>query len=74
MIEFGANAIVPPFCQKWVSFGLLFMTEEIKYASICVRLLSMIVTVNSLAARGDTALYIVDLLGANTTLLEWPFA
>ena len=44
------------FCRKKGSYGLMFVTKEITYASVCVRLLSMIVTVNLVAAHGDTAL------------------
>ena len=56
VLEFGANAIA---LQKQVSFCLLLqtsVTKEKKHAPVCVRLLSMITTINS-----DTILLLMSL-------------
>ena len=56
MIEFGANPFALPLYQKQANFGHFFMTKQMKQASVCVRLLSMIVTINLVAVLGGIAL------------------
>ena len=56
VLEFGANTIA---LQKQASFCLLFrtlVTKEKKQAPVCVRLSSVIATINSDAMPGDIAL------------------
>ena len=52
VLQFGANTIA---LQKQVSFRLLLVTKE-KQAPICVRLSSVIATINLDAIPGDIAL------------------
>ena len=73
VLEFGANAIA---LQKQVSFCLLLQTwviKEKKHAPVCVRLLSMITTINLDTMSGDIALQSTYLNKNYTTLLDLPF-
>ena len=54
-IALSANAFALLLYQKTGKFNHFFMTKQMKQA-LCVRLLSMIVTVNLVAVLGGTAL------------------